>query len=214
MKSKQQQFSRRWLAGAALTSALCLGASTGFAESRQPAVIDLVTAGTNEVIISDANPSLDLGDGRIIDGNLTVTAGVSIFVRPGVQTVNGNLTLDGAKVIIGFSKKKECGQLKVNGTLRLDSENPPVLALDLQNANLVRGEVYSIFSADEIVGRFHGLGDGDQFQSGDTTLRVGYAGDDITLTVTGTQKDWRRTTPVVEIDASLIDPTSTAPGGW
>lgn len=144
-------------------------------------------------------------------------AGTQLLVRPGVQTVNGDLTINGSDtaVVISFNRKRLNGTLEVNGQITFGPDNPPSLVLDLANARFSKGDSFEIIRSDrDIAGKF--LNTESTLSSSGYTLQISYTVNIVRATVTDIDKDRiiRRTTPVIELDTSLIDPTSTAPGQW
>lgn len=170
-----------------------------------------------ELIIDAPGQMLELGSGPI-DANIVITgAAGGVLVPPGNHVINGNLTLEAerAKILIGFSKDKQCGQIEVHGTMNLSQEHKPTLALDLDNVNLVPGETFVILTADAITGEFAGMGNDVAVQIGDKSITLHYTNNEISFSVSRPRDDWKpRVTPVFELDTDLIDPTSTAPSMW
>lgn len=153
------------------------------------------------------------------NGDLTITgSNVVLLLDPGKRVVNGNVNIDssGDVLLVSFNNEKQHGSLEINGSLVLGPNYRPTLALDLNKVgNLVPGETFIIVSANTIRGQFNGLNEGETFQIGDVKLRISYADNSVVITVVSTNSrlDPYRT-PVIEIDNSLINPTSTAPGQW
>lgn len=142
---------------------------------------------------------------------------VSIIVNGGTHTVDGSMQINGNgdSVVVEFDEEKGNGYVKVNGALILGPDNAPILGVDLSKVNLSRGAKFVLVDAAEIVGEFNGLSNGSTFTVGEYTFRIVYTATSITLVVVDVP---RRiipfVTPIVEISADLIDPTSTEPTMW
>lgn len=197
----------------ALLAALCLALPVAQAQNNAA-----LSSAPTDYPVNVPGAEIRLGTSPY-EGDLAfLGAGGTLVLDPGQHSVTGNVTINapGETILVGFDKDKLPGSLEVGGSLVLGPDNAPTLALDLSLVgNFVVGETFSIMRATRIEGHFSGLGEGDSFEMGDIKLRINYSNNTVLLTVISPPKRWDRDrTPVIEMDNSLIDPTSTAPGGW
>lgn len=198
----------------ALLAALCL--ALPFAQAQNNAAL---SSPPNGYPVDVPGAAIHLGS-EPFEGDLVLSGtGGTLVLAPGAHPVTGNVAINAADetVLVNFDANKQPGLLQVGGSLTLGPTHLPVLALDLSLVgNFTAGETFTIVQAAQIEGHFNGLTDGDAFEVGDVKLRINYADNAITVTVTSAPKrrDRPHRTPVIEMDNSLIDPTSTAPSPW
>lgn len=178
-------------------------AQSGNASATSPGALNVATAGQS-VTIEQAE----------VDGNLLLSGeGARVIVAPGVHAVKGDFVVSGddASVVVVFNDKKQYGILNISGKLDIAADSAATLALDLGNARLVRGEKLILFSASEVTGTFNGMDDGQEFDVDGCVLKIGYSAQSVWVTVVKGRRRGFARAPIIEINADLIDPTSTGP---